>query len=113
MIDWKLRAESAEAPVAAMRKALEQALNELRTSHPANAAFTLEQALSTAPAAPDYRALADRLAKAAHGMMRLSEMGFEQSMKEPEENGNYSVYCRMKEALAEARTAGLLPVRKE
>jgi hypothetical protein len=33
-------------------------------------------------------------------MLRLSEMGFEASMQEPEENGNYAVYERAKRYLA-------------
>jgi hypothetical protein len=46
-------------------------------------------------AAPDmYAALKE--------ILRLADLGFEQSLKEPEENGNFAAYERARAALAKA-----------
>jgi len=41
--------------------------------------------------------------EALEGMIRLADMGLEESLREPEENGNYAAYNRAKEALAALR----------
>lgn len=48
------------------------------------------------------KALIGELVEALKSMIRLSDMGFEESMKEPEENGNYVSYNKAKTALAKA-----------
>lgn len=39
-------------------------------------------------------------------MVRLSEMGFEASLREPIENGNYAAYERARAVIAKAENAG-------
>ncbi len=49
--------------------------------------------------AETLRARLGELDGALREMIRLADMGFEESMKEPEENGNYAAYTRAKRAL--------------
>ena len=68
----------------------------------------VEAALTPASASPEVVRLRETLRKAESGlanMIRLSDMGFTESMCEPEENGNFAGYNRAVEALAEARKA--------
>lgn len=48
-------------------------------------------------------AAAPDLYEACAAMVRLSQMGLEESLREPEENGNYAAFNRAVAALAKAR----------
>jgi hypothetical protein len=48
-------------------------------------------------------AAAPELYEACEAMIRLADMGLEESLREPEEGGNYAAYNRAKAALAKAR----------
>lgn len=50
-------------------------------------------------------ALIERAREAIRGMLRLADMGFEESLREPEENGNFAAYNRAKAVLAELDAA--------
>jgi Lar family restriction alleviation protein len=48
----------------------------------------------------------EEMREALRNMIRLADMGFEESMREPEENGNYVAYTRAKAALSLADGMG-------
>lgn len=65
----------------------------------------LDALSSTHPTSDNRSEMVERLRFALSEMLRLADMGFEESLREPEESGNYAAYNRAKEILAESEAS--------